>query len=114
MLCDFSLYRHGRRTISGRACSQRHDIGSVFSLVGALCTWQVLLSRTMTCPLQDALCVSPVIKFATVVGQDCKHLGALIVTDAEALAEAAAAQGGQTAVPNLCTTRRTFSRALGQ
>lgn len=37
--------------------------------------------------------MSPVIKFATVIGQDCKHLGALVVTDADALAEVAAAEG---------------------
>jgi hypothetical protein len=57
---------------------------------------------------QDALCVSPVIKFATVVGQDCKHLGALVVTDPEALAEAAAAQGGQ------CATEPCAARAHHQ
>ena len=70
----------------------------------------LLLARALPAPclmlravVQDALCVSPVIKFATVVGQDCKHLGALIVTDPEALAEAAAAQGGQPATKNcLC------------
>ncbi len=54
-------------------------------------------------PIEDALCVSPLIKFATVIGQDCKHLGALIVTDPDALAEAAKAQGAfdfSTAVQN--------------
>lgn len=44
-------------------------------------------------PIEDAICVSPLIKFATVVGQDCKHLGALLVPDEEALADLAREQG---------------------
>jgi hypothetical protein len=65
------------------------------------------------CALQDALCVSPVIKFATVVGQDCKHLGALVVADPDALAEAAAAQGGRPAAgPVLLTPDVTDCQAL--
>lgn len=44
-------------------------------------------------PLEDAICVSPLIKFATVVGQDCKHLGALLVPDVEGLADLAKERG---------------------
>ena len=38
-------------------------------------------------PIEDAVCVSPFIKFCTVVGNDCKHLGALVVPDQDAIAE---------------------------
>ena len=38
-------------------------------------------------PIEDAVCVSPFIKFCTVVGNDRKHLGALLVPDMDALAE---------------------------
>lgn len=44
-------------------------------------------------PIEDAICVSPLIKFATVLGQDCKHLGALLVPDADALADLAKERG---------------------
>ena len=44
-------------------------------------------------PIEDAICVSPLVKFATVVGQDCKHLGALLVPDADALADLAKERG---------------------
>jgi long-chain acyl-CoA synthetase len=38
-------------------------------------------------PIEDAVCVSPFIKFCTVVGNDCKHLGALVVPDQDAIVE---------------------------
>ena len=44
-------------------------------------------------PIEDALCESPYIKFAHLVGQDCKHLGALLVPNTEAFAELAASRG---------------------
>ena len=44
-------------------------------------------------PIEDALCESPCIKFAHLVGQDCKHVGALLVPDRAALAEIAASRG---------------------
>lgn len=44
-------------------------------------------------PLEDAICVSPYIKFATVIGQDCKHLGALLVPDLDALSDLAKEKG---------------------
>ena len=44
-------------------------------------------------PIEDALCESPYIKFAHLVGQDCKHLGALLVPNAEALAQLATSRG---------------------
>ena len=55
-------------------------------------------------PIEDAVCVSPLIKFCTVVGNDCKHLGALVVPDHDAIAERFAgvlcrATGGPTLGP---------------
>ncbi len=38
-------------------------------------------------PIEDAVCESRFIKFCTVVGNDCKHLGALLVPDMDALSE---------------------------
>ena len=38
-------------------------------------------------PIEDAVCESRFIKFCTVVGNDCKHLGALLVPDTDALSE---------------------------
>jgi len=68
-------------------------------------------------PIEDAICVSPLIKFATVVGQDCKHLGALLVPDEEALADLAREQGVEALSPEAVrvalreeVTRATKSR----
>lgn len=44
-------------------------------------------------PIEDALCESQYVKFAVLVGQDCKHVGALLVPDQDALAEVAASRG---------------------
>ena len=44
-------------------------------------------------PIEDALCVSPRIKFAVLVGSGHRSLGALVVPDTEALEEEAAARG---------------------
>lgn len=44
-------------------------------------------------PIEDALCCSPFIKFAVLVGHGHRALGALVVPDAEALDELAAARG---------------------
>ena len=47
-------------------------------------------------PIEDAICCSQFIKFCVLVGQDCKHLGALLVADEEALEEHARARGPAT------------------
>lgn len=44
-------------------------------------------------PIEDAICCSPYVKFAILVGQGHRSLGALLVPDADALAEVAAARG---------------------
>lgn len=44
-------------------------------------------------PIEDALCASPYIKFAIVIGQGHRSLGALIVTDKDALAAKAEQDG---------------------
>ena len=44
-------------------------------------------------PLQDTLCCSPYIKFAMLIGQNHRALGALVVPDQEALAELATGRG---------------------
>lgn len=44
-------------------------------------------------PIEDLLCCSPHIKFAVLVGSGHRALGALVVTNEEALQEEAAARG---------------------
>ncbi len=44
-------------------------------------------------PLEDAICASPLIKFATLVGGDHRVLGALVVVDQEALDDLASTSG---------------------
>lgn len=46
-------------------------------------------------PLEDAICVSPYIKHALVLGQGRRALGALLVPNEEALAELAAQRAQQ-------------------
>ena len=56
-------------------------------------------------PIEDALCQSPYVKFAVVVGQDCKHIGALLVADQDALVEVASSRGELSPFPpdpNFC------------
>ena len=50
-------------------------------------------------PLEDAICVSPYIKQAVVVGQGRRALGALLVPNDEALAELAAQRAQQGGPP---------------
>jgi long-chain acyl-CoA synthetase len=45
-------------------------------------------------PLEDRIVASPLVKFAIVIGQGHRALGALVVPDQEGLLELAAAQGG--------------------